>query len=167
MKTFAMMSATTAVALVCSAVSAQGTYGNFGPRPDGFCGTQPGCVDGSCGIAACPNGQCGPAGCPGGSCGYGTAGRPATPIRPRSAAVGYPMPSPRYTTPSTQPFYGTGASMTCPNGNCPRVPVASYTTGYRAYPTTPNCPNGQCQTAPVPRRPAYQAPRFNFLGLNW
>ena len=167
MKTFATSAVAAAVALVGSMAMAQGTYhGDFGTCPDGFCGTKPGCTNGSCGVAGCPGGQCGPAACPDGSCGvgtgygrYGAAARHVQPLRPRSAGLGYGAPV-------TQPYYAAKPAA-CPGGKCPPMSAVSHTAGYRPVATIPNCVNGRCGTVPVPRHPNYQPPRFNFLGLNW
>jgi len=174
MKTFVKTAVAVAAALIGSTAMAQGPYSqglraggygaaDFGSCPDGFCGTQAGCTDGSCGVAGCADGACGPMGCPSGSCGVGVPHRHVVPTA-RSAAIGYATP--------TAPYYGAGVNATCPNGNCPQ-PAVSYAAGYRGYPTAPvhsaaaNCPNGRCATAPVPRRASYQAPRFNFLGMKF
>ena len=109
MKTFVKTAAAVAAALVGSTAMAQGPYSqplrvggygaaNFGACPDGFCGTQAGCADGSCavtgctdgscGVAGCADGACGPAGCPGGNCAVGAAHRHVVPAG-RGVSVGY------------------------------------------------------------------------------
>jgi len=153
-----LMAAAMAVAGTAAAQAAGPV--DFGPLRGSFTGNAAGCVGGNCPTGNCRNGECGLGGCANGACTtnrYGQYGY--QPLTSQTTVNAYAQPV------GYAPFYGTSSPSNCPGGICPQTPQ-TYTTGYGPRVPVAGCTTGNCPTI-VPRYPAYQQPRFSFLGFRF
>jgi hypothetical protein len=134
---------------------------DFGTFPGQYAGNA-GCVGGNCPTGNCRNGDCGLGGCANGMCNSPTTFNQFgyAPSQPRLASN-----SPLTNSYGGNAFYGQTARSSCPGGVCPPV-GQGYTASYRPQVPNARCATGNCPTT-MPRYPAYQQPRFSFLGLRF